>query len=126
MSEPDRRRERRQIMQMEIGEMGDKLRQVTLTGRLDTPGVLAIEPRFVTGLVPGGKHAIVDLSRVDFISSMGIRMFISVARTMKDKQAKLAFYAPQPLVHDALKSASLSQIVPICTDAAEALAVVQA
>ncbi len=111
-------------MQMEIGEMGDNLRKVTLTGRLDTPGVLAIEPRFVTGLVPGGKNAIVDLSRVDFIGSMGIRMFISVARTLKDKQAKLAFYSPQPLVNDALNSASLSQIVPICPDAAQALAVV--
>jgi len=111
---------------MEIREIGDNLRQVTLIGRLDTPGVLGIEPRFVTGLVPGGRNAIVDLSRVDFISSMGIRMFISVARNMKDKQVKLALYAPQPRVDEVLDAAAFRQLVPVCKDAAEATAVVQA
>ena len=112
-------------MQMEINDVDDSLRKVTLTGRLDTPGVLGIEPRFVTGLVPGGKNAIVDLSKVEFISSMGIRMFISVARNMKDRQAKLALYAPQPRVDEVLESAAFRQLVPVCKDAAEATAVVQ-
>ena len=112
-------------MEIEIKEVGENLRQVTLTGRLDTPGVLGIEPRFVTGLVPGGKNAIVDLSQVDFISSMGIRMFISVARNMKDHQAKLALYAPQVRVDEVLDSAAFRQLVPVCKDAAEATRVVQ-
>ena len=112
-------------MEIEIAEVGENLRQVTLTGRLDTPGVLGIEPRFVTGLVPGGKNAIVDLSRVDFISSMGIRMFISVARNMKDHQAKLALYAPQVTVDEVLEIAAFRQLVPVCKDADEATRVVQ-
>ena len=112
-------------MQIEITELGDDLRKVTLTGRLDTPGVLGIEPRFVTGIVPGGKNAIVDLSRVDFIASMGIRMFISVARNMKEHHAKLALYAPQPRVDEVLESAAFRQLVPVCKDAAEATQVVQ-
>lgn len=107
-------------MQIEISEVGDNLRNVTLTGRLDTPGVLGIEPRFVTGLVPGGKNAIVDLSKVDFIASMGIRMFISVARNMKEHQAKLVLYAPQPRVDEVLESAAFRQLVPVCKDAEEA------
>lgn len=113
-------------MEIEVKELGDNLRKVTLTGRLDTSGVLGIETRFVTGVVPGGKNAIVDLSNVDFVGSMGLRMFISVARTMRDKQAKLAFYAPQKLVNEVLESAALREIVPVCADAAEAVAVVQA
>ncbi|HYC47812.1 MAG TPA: STAS domain-containing protein [Burkholderiales bacterium] len=112
-------------MQIEINDIGDNLRRVTLTGRLDTPGVLGVEPRFVTGLVSGGKNAIVDLSNVDFISSMGIRMFISVARNMKDRQTKLALYAPQPRVDEVLESAAFRQLVPVCKDAAEATALVQ-
>ena len=107
-------------MQIEINEVEDNLRKVTLTGRLDTPGVLGIEPRFVTGLVPGGKNAIVDLSKVDFIASMGIRMFISVARNMKEHQAKLVLYAPQPRVDEVLDSAAFRQLVPVCKDAEEA------
>jgi anti-anti-sigma factor len=112
-------------MEIHIAEVGDKLRRVTLTGRLDTPGVLGIEPRFVTGLVPGGKNAIVDLSHVDFISSMGIRMFISVARNMKEHHAKLALYAPQARVDETLESAAVRQLVPVCKDADEATRVVQ-
>lgn len=113
-------------MDMEISEVSNTLKKVVLIGRLDTPGVLGIEPRFVTGLVPGGKNAIVDLSRVDFISSMGIRMFISVARNMKDHQAKLALYAPQARVDEVLDAAAFRQLVPVCKDAAEATAVVHA
>jgi anti-anti-sigma factor len=112
-------------MQMEIKEEGSNLRKVLLTGRLDTPAVLQIEPQFVTGLVPGGKHAIVDLSKVDFIASMGIRMFISVARIMRDKQAKLAFYAPQQMVSEVLQIASLHEIVPVCANADDAVKAVQ-
>lgn len=112
-------------MDMEISEIGTNLRKVVLTGRLDTPGVLGIETRFVTGLVPGGKNAIVDLSNVDFISSMGIRMFISVARNMRDQQAKLALFAPQARVDEVLDAAAFRQLVPVCKDAAEATSVVQ-
>ena len=112
-------------MEIEISEVGHNLRKVTLTGRLDTPGVLGIEPRFVTGLVAGGKNAIVDLSQVDFVASMGMRMFISVARNLKDRQAKLALYAPQPRVDELLESAAFRQLVPVCRDAEEAAAAVR-
>ena len=109
-------------MKIEINESPDGLRRVTLAGRLDTPAVLDIEPRFVTGLVPGGKSAIVDLSQVEFISSMGIRMFLSVARTLQDKQARLVFYAPQQRVNEVLESTSFRKLVPVCANDAEAAA----
>ena len=112
-------------MQIEFSDVGESIRKVTLKGRLDTPGVLGIEPRFVTGVVQAGKNTIVDLSQVDFISSMGIRMFISVARNMKDRHAKLALYAPQANVDEILESAAFRQLVPVCKDAAEATALVQ-
>lgn len=113
-------------MEMEISDVGSNVRKVMLTGRLDTPAVLGIETQFVTAIVPGGKNAIVDLSQVDFVSSMGIRMFISVARILKDKQVKLVFYAPQRMVNDVLETASFRHIAPVCANAAEAMAAVQA
>ena len=112
-------------MQIEVSDAGDNLRKVMLIPRLDTASVLGIETKFVTALVPGGKSAIVDLSQVDFIASMGIRMFISVARIMRDKHAKLVFYAPQQMVDQVLESASFRKIVPVCADATEAVTVVQ-
>lgn len=113
-------------MEMELKDLGDNVTNVMLAGRLDTPGVGRIETRFCAALVPPGKHAIVDLSRVDFMSSMGIRMVISVARSLKQKQARLVLYAPQQMVYDVLESVSLRQIVPVCVDAAAAIAAVRA
>jgi anti-sigma B factor antagonist len=111
-------------MDMEISDVGD-VRKVQLTGRLDTSAVLGIETQFVTAIVPGGKNAIVDLSQVDFVSSMGIRMFISVAQILKDKRVKLAFYAPQRMVNDVLETIAFRNIAPVCANAAEAMAMVQ-
>ena len=112
-------------MQMQITDVDANVKNVTFNGRLDTPGVLGIETQFVTGVVPSGKHAIVDLSKVDFVGSMAIRMFVSVSRILREKQAKLALYAPKGMVNEVIEIARLKDIVPVCADAAEAAAVVQ-
>ena len=112
-------------MDMQITDVDNKVKKVTFNGRLDTPGVLGIETQFVTGLVPTGKHAIVDLTRVDFMGSMAIRMFISVSRILREKQVKLALYGPKGMVNEVLEIARVKEIVPICADATEAAAVVQ-
>ena len=48
-------------------------------GALGTLGVDQIETRFTASIVPSGKHALVDLSGVTFLSSMGIRMLVATA-----------------------------------------------
>lgn len=101
---------------MEVAELNDKITKVTLNGRLDTPGVDRIETRFVATLVPAGKNAIVDFSGVEFVASMGIRMLISVARGMRQRQAKLAIYNVPSLVQEIFQSVSLSDIIPIGSD----------
>src|SRR5581483_9774129 len=101
------------------------LRNISFNGRLDTPGVLGVERQFVTGVVPAGKNAIVDLSKVDFVGSMAIRMFISVSRILREKQVKLALYAPQGPVNEVLEIARVKDVVPVCADAKEAAAAVR-
>jgi anti-sigma B factor antagonist len=112
------------IVGMEVTQVGDKITKVTLKGRLDTPGVDKIEARFVATLVPAGKSAIVDLSGVEFVASMGLRMLISVARGMRQRQAKLALYGATSLVRETIDSVSLADIIPIGVDESEALQLV--
>jgi anti-anti-sigma factor len=106
---------------MEISEIGDNRVKVTLKGRLDTPGVDRIEGRFVAHLVPRRRHAIVDLSQVEFITSLGLRMFISTARTLSRDRAQLVLFAPQEPVREVFDSVSLGDLIPICADETEAL-----
>ena len=106
---------------MEVTEVGDKITKVRLKGRLDTPGVDQIETRLVATLVPGGKSAIIDLSGVEFVASMAIRMLISLARGLRQRQAKLALYGMTSLVQETFESVTLSAIIPIAADETEAL-----
>jgi len=105
---------------MVISQLGDDRVKVTLKGRLDTPGVDRVETRFVAAVVPGGRHTLVDLSQVDFVGSLGVRMFISVARSLGLKQARLVLVSPQTQVREVFEHVSLSDIIPICADESEA------
>ena len=111
-----------QTVGMEVSGLSDGVTRIVLSGRLDTPGVDAIETRFAAATVPGSKSAIVDLSHVDFVASMGIRMFISVARSMSHRGAKLVLYGAQDLVSEVFDTVSLSDIVPIAATEREAIA----
>lgn len=109
---------------MEVTEVSDGLTRIIFSGRLDTPGVDKVETLFVATVVPSGKSTIVDLSRVDFVASMGIRMFITVARSLRQRQAKLALYGAQPMVNEVFENVSLHDIIPIVADETEAITAV--
>ena len=77
----------------------------------------------MAAIVPGSQSAIVDLSRVEFVASMGIRMFISVARSMGLRQSKLALYGAPSMVNGLLH-VPLSEVIPIVATETEAIAAV--
>ena len=112
-------------MEMEVTQVANGIVNVALVGRLDTPGVDHIEMRFTAALVPRGLQAVVDLSRVEFVGSMALRMFISVGRALKQKHGKLVLYAPQPLVKQVFETVSLNDIIPVQPDSAAALVAVR-
>jgi anti-sigma B factor antagonist len=107
---------------MDVTTVGDGVLKIALHGRLDTPGVDQIETRFSATVVPGGRKAIVDLSDVSFVASMGLRMFISVARSVGNKDGKLVLLSPQELVNEVFSNAALGQIIPIVFTESDALA----
>lgn len=104
-------------MDMQISSLAPDVLRVALSGRLDSPGVDQIETKFTAALVPSGAHAAVDLSQVDFVGSMAIRMFISVARSLGKHKGKLVLYAPKPLVNEVFTTVALAELIPILADA---------
>jgi anti-anti-sigma factor len=110
-------------MQLQLDDAGTGVLNISLQGRLDTPGVDQIETRLTAHLVPSGARAIVDLSQVAFLGSGGIRMFITIARALSRRGGKLVLYGAQPLVAQVLETTSLNDIVPVLVDATAAAAV---
>jgi anti-sigma B factor antagonist len=109
-------------MQMQVSDAGEGILKVALAGRLDTAGVASIETRLTAQVVPRAARAIVDLSQVDFVGSLAIRMFITIARTLGRHGGKLVLYGAQPLVAQVFTTASLHNIVPVHVDVAAASA----
>jgi anti-sigma B factor antagonist len=108
-------------MQMTFVDVAADVLNVVLAGRLDTPGVDRIETPLSNAAAEKGVNVLIDLSRVDFVGSMAIRMFMSVARAQSKKGLKLVLYAPQPLVDQLFDTVSLRDIIPVEADADTAL-----
>jgi anti-sigma B factor antagonist len=98
--------------------------KATLEGRLDTANVNIVETRFIAGIVPKQQHAIVDLSNVSFIASLGIRMLLSTARALGHNGAKFAMFGATPVVLEVFEATALSEIIPLFDSEAEAIALV--
>lgn len=108
-------------MEMQVSEVGGNVTCIRLVGRLDAPGADSIDTAFTAATVSQGRHAVVDLSGVSFIASMGLRLLIASARGLHLKGAKLVLFGAQELVDTVLDQAALDQIVPLVATQQQAL-----
>ena len=108
-------------MEMKVVEETNDMTHVALVGRLDVEGVKQIEAHFETYVTSRNKPTIVDLSQVPFMSSLGMRLLLRCAKSLKAAGCKMALLKPQQLVHEALKMASLDQIFGIVEEKRQAL-----
>ena len=113
-------------MELETQDIDDDTRVIRIHGRLDAPGVDRLEARFNAAVVVGGHHALVDLSRVDFIASLGLRLFIVAVRAAAYKGRQIAFFGAQPAVRQVLEHAAFERIAPLAPDLAGARALISA
>ena len=109
-------------MDMSVTELAGPVTCVRLDGRLDAPGADRIGLRFTASIVAQRRHAIVDLSRVEFVASMGIRLLISTARALDQKGHRMVLFSATELVKEVFDDAALDQIIPIVAGEDEALA----
>ncbi len=113
-------------MEFDVTPIDGNINRVHLDGRMDSPGVDRIELRFSAAVVAGGRSAVIDLSDVSFLASMGIRLFIASARALQQKGAKLVLFGASEAVQSVLDTVALDQIIPIASDQQQALALIKA
>ena len=100
-------------MNVEVLDNGVKL--ITLDGSLDMAGHTTIENKFSS--TTGEKEPVlVDLSDVDFIASIGIRLLLSSAKKLQAQGGKLGLLNPQPMVMDVLTHTGIAPMIPIYDD----------
>lgn len=100
----------------------DEVTRIALTGRLDLQGAGEIETDFARHTAAMDKSAIIDLSEVPFLASIGMRMLVQAAKALRRTDRHLVVLRPQENVKQALEVAGLVAIFPITDDEAIALA----
>jgi anti-sigma B factor antagonist len=110
-------------MEMDLEEAEGGVAFVIMRGRLDTVGASAIDLKF--NAIAGARRAVVvDLSQVDFLASLGIRVLVLGARAVKNKGGKLVILSPNEGVRSVLSAACTESLIPIFPDRAAAVAAV--
>lgn len=101
--------------------IGTNIGCVYLSGRLDIAGVQEVQLKFTAFTATQRKPVIVDLSAVTLITSIGIGMLITNAKTLKTHDVPMILLNPQPNVAKVLELAGLNEILPIEQDLEAAL-----
>lgn len=109
-------------MELEIKNQSDRITYLAVRGRLDTAGVGEIELKFTSHTVPRGKPLLLDMSEVTFLSSLGLRMLLNVAKALDRRGAKTALLNPQPTVREILSLFGFDELMPVHQDEGTALA----
>ena len=100
-------------MELQYQELENNIRLIKLIGRLDIIGTGEIETKF-SGYSAGEKaRVIVDLSDVDFLSSIGIRLLMLTAKSVASRGGKMVILRPLPDVQNVLEIAGIPGIIPI-------------
>jgi len=102
-------------------DQSKSIRRIALEGRLDAAGVQIAETEF-NATVGSGPNVIVDLSKVPFIASLGIRMLVSGSQAQARIGGKLVLVGPDEMTMRILKTTGIDQLVPVRSSLEEALA----
>lgn len=113
-------------MDIEVIELQNNVNCLRLIGRMDSAGVDRGEIKFNAAAVAPGRDALIDLSGVTFLASMGIRMLITGARSLKSKGANVVVFGAQEMVQSVLDNVALDQIIPVAADQEQALVLLAA
>jgi anti-sigma B factor antagonist len=108
-------------MKMDVISGENGITKIVLAGSMDIKGVLEVDSQFKE-ISQTRDKIIVDLEHVDFLASLGMRTFVTSAKSLRAKGGQLVLMNPQAGVEKALRSAGLDTIIPLVPDLGAAAA----
>src|SRR5690348_14538759 len=92
-----------------------------LAGRLDSSSAPSAEEQFMRLIGSGTPRLAIDLSKLEYISSAGLRVLLLVARKVQQAQGRLALFGLTPSVQEVFSISGFNTIFTIRDDAAAAI-----
>ena len=106
---------------MEVLDRADAITWVRMKGRLDLPGVEAVETKFLA-LTGPGRPVVVDLSGVAFVGSLGIAMLFQAARALTMRKTRLVILSPSEQIEKVFRTSGLFEVTKLSRTESEAAA----
>ena len=111
-------------MQISTEELEGGIARVVLEGRLDIQGAQEIDLKMN---VIAGKHknVLLDLQKLSFIGSMGLRTLVIPAQAIRGRGGKVVLFAPTEMVEKVLRASAIETLIPIHHEMQSAIAALQ-
>ena len=112
-------------MHVHIIERTDGISQVELHGKLDVPGMHKVDLEFYAATSARSQPAIVDLTHLKYIASLGIGMLFACSQSLTRKGQKMVLVNPQGMVDTTLSKARIDQVIPVVRGVDDAVALLR-
>jgi anti-anti-sigma factor len=100
-------------MELRYSELENDIRLIKLIGKLDIVGVGDIASKF-SGYCAGDRpRVLVDLSDVEFLASIGIRLLTLNAKSVASRGGRMVLLNPTPEVRDILEITGIPAVIPV-------------
>jgi anti-anti-sigma factor len=107
-------------MQISEEKIGDVL-TIGMKGRLDAATSKSVEEFLLQKIDAGEKYFVLDLSQLDYISSVGLRVFMMAAKRLKVVQGKIVVCSLQAPIKQVFEIAGFTNLFPMFDDRAAAV-----
>ncbi len=95
---------------------------VTMAGRLDSSSAQPAEERLTHVLSDGARRLAIDMAKLEYISSAGLRVLLLVAKQAQQAKGKVVLFGLLPNVREVFAISGFDRIFSIASDAAAAVA----
>jgi anti-sigma B factor antagonist len=99
----------------------DHISHVALVGRLDVIAMKEVDVRFRNETAACERPAIVDLTRLEFITSLGVGMLFGCARTLTRKGHTMVLLGSNGFVDTTLRVVGMHEVIPFADTLEDAL-----
>ncbi len=92
------------------------------SGRIDSSNARQFEEAVLKALEGGASQVLLDLDRLAYISSAGLRVILLAAQKLKAKGGALRLCALSPMILEVFEVSGFSKLIPIHATREEGLA----
>jgi len=107
-------------MELAVEQLDNKIKKISLRGRMDIGGVDQIALRFSSEVSLEKAQVIVDLTELEFMASVGLGTLVRSYKALKLRGGKMVLLNPQKVVELVLESTQVNTLIPICYDLKQA------